>query len=57
MVAVKPSSLPWYGYAIDGVGFNCLEMKESVLQASVAEQVNTATVIINAIDPRSKLSF
>jgi hypothetical protein len=54
-VAAKPASLQWYGYAVDGVGLHCLEMDDSVLEASAAEQENAATVIINDIDPR-KLS-
>jgi hypothetical protein len=36
--------------------FHCLEMDEAVLAASVAEQENVATVIINDVDPRSKIS-
>jgi hypothetical protein len=53
---VKPAVLQWYGYAVDGAGFHCLEMDDALLTASVAEQENAATVIINDIDPRSKLS-
>jgi hypothetical protein len=52
---VKPTALQWYGYAIDGAGFHYLEMDEAMLAASVAEQENAATVIINDADPRSKL--
>jgi hypothetical protein len=48
--------LQWYGYAAAGGSFHCLEMDEAVLVASVAEQENAATVIINEVDPRSKLS-
>jgi hypothetical protein len=55
-VPVKPEVLQWYGYAAAGGGFHCLEMDESVLAASVVEQENAATVIINDVDPRSKLS-
>jgi hypothetical protein len=55
-VPVKPAVLQWYGYAAAGGGFHCLEMDETVLVASVAEQENAATVIINDVDPRSKLS-
>jgi hypothetical protein len=53
---VKPAVLQWYGYVVDGVGFHYLEMDNALLVASVAEQENAATVIINDIDPRSKLS-
>jgi hypothetical protein len=53
---VKPAVLQWYGYAVDGAGFHCLEMDDVLLVASVADQENAATVIINDIDPRSKLS-
>jgi hypothetical protein len=53
---VKLAVLQWYGYAVDGVGFHCLEMDDALLAASVAAQENVATVIINNIDPRSKLS-
>jgi hypothetical protein len=55
-IPVKPAVLQWYGYAAAGGGFHCLEMDEAVLAASAAEQENAATVIINEIDPRSKLS-
>jgi hypothetical protein len=48
--------LQWYGCVVDGVGFHYLEMDDALLAASVAEQENAATVIINDIDPRSKLS-
>jgi hypothetical protein len=48
--------LQWYGYAADGAGFHCLEMDEAMLAASVAEQENAITVIINNVDPRSSLS-
>jgi hypothetical protein len=53
---VKPAVLQWYGYAVDGAGFHYLEMGDAMLVASVAEQENAATVIINDADPRSKLS-
>jgi hypothetical protein len=53
---VKPTVLQWYGYAVDGAGFHCLEMDNALLAANVAEKENAATVIINDIDPRSKLS-
>jgi hypothetical protein len=53
---VKPAELQWYGYAVDGAGFHCLEMGDVLLAASVAEQENATIVIINDIDPRSKLS-
>jgi hypothetical protein len=55
-VPLKPAVLQWYGYAAEGGGFHYLEMDEAVLAASVAEQENAATVIINNVDPRSKLS-
>jgi hypothetical protein len=55
-VQVKPAVLQWYGYVAAGGGFHCLEMDETVLAANVAEQENAATVIINDVDPRSKLS-
>jgi hypothetical protein len=54
-IPLKPAVLQWYGYAADGSGFHCLKMDEAVLAASMAEQENAATVIINDVDPRSKL--
>jgi hypothetical protein len=53
---VKPATLQWYGYAVDGVGFHCLEMDDALFNARVALPENAAMVIINEIDPRSKLS-
>jgi hypothetical protein len=55
-IPLKPAVLQWYGYAAEGGGFHCLEMDESMLATSVAEQENAATVIINDVDPRLKLS-
>jgi hypothetical protein len=55
-VPLKPAVLQWYGYTAAGGGFHCLEMDETVLATSVAEQENAATVIIIDVDPRSKLS-
>jgi hypothetical protein len=54
-VLVKSATLQWYGYAVDGVGFHCLEMDETLFNTNVALPENAATVIINEIDPRSKL--
>jgi hypothetical protein len=34
-VMVKLATLQWYGYAVDGVGFHCLEMDETLFNASV----------------------
>jgi hypothetical protein len=56
-IPLKPAVLQWYGYTADGAGFHCLEMDEVVLAGSAAEQENATTVIINDVDPRSKLSI
>ncbi|KAM0830274.1 hypothetical protein ACQ4PT_066313 [Festuca glaucescens] len=55
-VAAKPASLQWYDYAVDGVGFHCLEMDDSLLEASAAETTNGATVIINDEELHVKLT-
>jgi hypothetical protein len=52
-VMVKLATLQWYGYAVDGVGFHCLEMDDALFNSRVALLENAATVIINEIDPRT----
>jgi hypothetical protein len=37
--------LQWYGYAVDGVGFHCLEVDEAGLATDPAASENEATVI------------
>jgi hypothetical protein len=42
----KKASLQWYGYAIDGVGFHCLEVEEEALPVGPGEgSAHTALVI------------
>jgi hypothetical protein len=43
--ASKQPVLQWYGYAVDGVGFHCLEVEEMGLAADPAASENEATVI------------
>jgi hypothetical protein len=43
--APKQPSLQWYGYAVDGIGFHCLEVEEAMMVADVAPAENEATVI------------
>jgi hypothetical protein len=38
-------SLQWYGYAVDGVGFHCLEVEEVLLVAKASESENEVIVI------------
>jgi hypothetical protein len=44
-LAVKQSSLQWYGYAVDGVGFHCLEVAEAMLVAEATDAENEDIVI------------
>ena len=41
----KPPSLQWYGYAVDGLGFHCLELPEAEDATSVVNPSLSATVI------------
>jgi hypothetical protein len=43
--AAKQPVLQWYGYAVDGVGFHCLEVEEMGLAADLAASENEAIVI------------
>jgi hypothetical protein len=43
--ASKHPVLQWYGYAVDGVGFHCLEVDDAGLASSPAASENEATVI------------
>jgi hypothetical protein len=43
--APKQPALQWYGYAVDGVGFHCLEVDEAALVPDSAASENEATVI------------
>jgi hypothetical protein len=43
--AAKQPSLQWYGYAMDGVGFHCLEVDDSLLAGGATVPENEATVI------------
>jgi hypothetical protein len=43
--ASKQPVLQWYGYAVDGVGFHCLEVEEMGLAPDPAASENEATVI------------
>jgi hypothetical protein len=43
--AVKQPMLQWYGYAVDGVGFHCLEVEESMLVTESAASDHEAVVI------------
>jgi hypothetical protein len=43
--ASKQPALQWYGYAVDGVGFHCLEVDEASLAPGSAASENEATVI------------
>jgi hypothetical protein len=43
--APKQPSLQWYGYAVDAVGFHCLEVEEAVLAVDAAALENEATMI------------
>jgi hypothetical protein len=43
--AVKKPSLQWYGYAVDGIGFHCLEVEDAMLVAEAAEAENEAIVL------------
>ncbi|KAM0831559.1 hypothetical protein ACQ4PT_065458 [Festuca glaucescens] len=54
--ASKPATLQWYGYALDSVGFHCLEMDEALCDARVANTANTATVIINEGEAHVKMT-
>jgi hypothetical protein len=41
----KQLSLQWYDYAVDGVGFHCLEVEDAVLAVDAAAPENEAIVI------------
>jgi hypothetical protein len=43
--APKPPSLQWYGYAVDGRGFHCLEVDEALLSDDLPSREFEATVI------------
>jgi hypothetical protein len=43
--ASKQPSLQWHGYAVDGVGFHCLEVDEALLAMYTAAPENEAIVI------------
>jgi hypothetical protein len=43
--ASKQPVLQWYGYAVDGVGFHCLEVEEIGLAADPTASENEAMVI------------
>jgi hypothetical protein len=43
--AAKLPSLQWYGYAVDGVGFHCLEVEDAMLVEEASETENEAIVI------------
>jgi hypothetical protein len=43
--APKPPSLQWYGYAVDGRGFHCLEVEEALLSDDLPSREFEGTVI------------
>jgi hypothetical protein len=43
--ATKKLILQWYGYAVDGVGFHCLEVDDALLAVDPATAENEAIVI------------
>jgi hypothetical protein len=52
----KKATLQWYRYVIYGVGFHCLEMNNSLLEAPSSSVANAATVIINDPDLHVKMT-
>jgi hypothetical protein len=42
--ALRLPSLQWYGYAVDGRGFHCLEMEEALLAEDLPFREHEATV-------------
>jgi hypothetical protein len=44
-LAVKQPSLQWYGYALDGIGFHCLEVEDLLLEVVHSSKEHEAMVI------------